>query len=107
MKQDKRFHVYLLASRSRTLYVGMTSDLVRRVYQHKSKLLPGFTSKYNIHRLVHFEEFGNVESAICREKEIKGWSRAKKVALIEQNNPTWEDLSEEWFEKADSSLRSE
>ena len=69
--------------------------------------MPGFTSKYNIHRLVHFEELGDAEIAICREKEIKGWSRAKKVALIEQSNPTWEDLSEEWFEKADSSLRSE
>ncbi|MDO8682173.1 MAG: GIY-YIG nuclease family protein [Armatimonadota bacterium] len=103
----KLFYVYIMASRSRTLYVGMTSDLETRVYQHKHKLTPGFTSAYNINRLVHFEEAGDAASAIAREKEIKGWSRVKKVTLIEASNRVWDDLSEGWFEKADSSLRSE
>ncbi len=88
--------MYIVASRSRTLYVGVTNDLERRVYEHKKKLLPGFTSKYNISRLVHYEETENVLSAIAREKQIKGWTRAKKVALVESTNPTWEDLAEEW-----------
>ena len=92
-----------MASRSKTLYVGMTSDLMRRVYEHKHKLIPGFTSQYNIHRLVYFEVIPDAKSAIAREKQIKAWSRAKKVALIESVNPVWDDLSEEWYEKADSS----
>jgi putative endonuclease len=103
----KRFFVYIMASRSRTIYVGVTSDLEGRVYQHKHMLVPGFTSRYKITRLVFFEEAGDAMSAISREKEIKAWSRAKKTALIEASNPTWDDLSEEWIEKADSSLRSE
>jgi putative endonuclease len=92
----KRFFVYIMASRSRTLYVGMSSDLEGRVYQHKNKLVPGFTSQYNISRLVYFEEAGDAYGAIAREKQIKAWARAKKVALIEAANPTWEDLSDEW-----------
>ena len=103
----KQFHVYVMASRSRTLYVGVTSDLEKRVYEHKHKLCGGFTSRYNIDRLVYLEECGDSVGAIAREKQIKAWARAKKVALIELLNPTWEDLSKEWFGKADSSLRSE
>jgi len=90
--------------------VGMTNDLERRVYEHKQKLADGFTAKYRIDRLVHFEETSDVLSAIEREKKIKGLLRAKKIALIESVNPTWEDFSEAWYNanpKADSSLRSE
>ena len=90
--------------------MGMTNDLERRVYEHKQKLADGFTAKYRIDRLVHFEETSDVLSAIEREKKIKGLLRAKKIALIESINPTWEDLSEAWYNanpKADSSLRSE
>lgn len=96
---ELRYFVYILASRSRTLYTGMTNDLERRVYEHKNKLIPGFTAQYNVNRLVFFEETGNVEEAIAREKQIKDWTRAKKIALIESQNPKWQDLSEEWFEK--------
>ncbi len=89
----------------------MTNDLERRVYEHKNKLFPGFTSKYNITRLAHFEQTSDVESAIAREKQIKGWRRDKKVALIEASNPQWKDLSLEWCSSTapggDSSLRSE
>ena len=90
--------------------MGMTNDLERRVYEHKQKLADGFTAKYRIDRLVHFEETSDVLSAIEREKKIKGLLRAKKIVLIESINPTWEDLSEAWYNanpKADSSLRSE
>ena len=100
---NKRYYLYIVASRSRTLYVGVTSDLLRRVYQHKNKLLEGFTSLYNIDRLVYFEEYNDPREAIAREKQLKRWARAKKVTLIERTNPTWDDLSEEWYEKADSS----
>jgi len=95
-RQVKKYFVYIIASRSRTLYVGVTNDLERRVYEHKHKLISGFTAKYKITRLVHFEETEDVMSAIEREKQIKGWTRAKKVALVEAANPTWEDLAEEW-----------
>ena len=105
-----RYFVYILASKSRKLYVGMTNDLERRVYEHKQKVADGFTAKYRIDRLVHFEETSDVLAAIEREKHMKGLLRAKKIALIESTNPTWEDLSEAWYNantKADSSLRSE
>jgi putative endonuclease len=107
--RQKKYHVYILASRSRTLYVGVTNDLERRVDEHKRGLLPGFTSRYRVSRLVYFEATENVESAIAREKEIKRWRREKKVALIESSNPTWDDLAAEWPEgesKADPPLRS-
>ena len=103
---EKVYYVYILASKSRRLYVGVTNDLERRLYEHKSKLLDGFTKQYNIDRLVHFEQSTDVLSAITREKQIKRWNRSKKISLIESANPTWEDLSNEWY-KADSSLRSE
>jgi len=105
-----RYFVYILASKSRRLYVGVTNDLERRIYEHKQKLAHGFTKVYKINRLVHFEETSDVLAAIEREKQIKGLLRAKKIALIESSNPTWEDLSEAWYNantKADSSLRSE
>ncbi|MCX7295673.1 MAG: GIY-YIG nuclease family protein [Hyphomicrobiales bacterium] len=87
------YYTYLLASdRNRTLYVGVTSDLVRRVYEHKSKLKPGFTRRYNVGRLVWFEIYDDPTNAILREKEIKRWRRAWKLRLIEQSNPQWVDL---------------
>ena len=93
----KEYYVYILANASRRIYVGVTNNLERRVYEHKYKLIPGFTSKYNIHRLVYFESTFDVTAAITREKQIKGWLRSKKIALIETLNPLWNDLSAEWF----------
>jgi putative endonuclease len=88
----------MLSSRSRNLYTGNTNDLANRVKQHKDKSADGLTAKYNINRLVHFEEFRDVNAAIAREKQIKGWDRAKRVALIEEDNPAWDDLSDGWYE---------
>ena len=103
----RTYYVYIMASRSRALYTGVTRDLTRRVSEHKQKLVPGFTSRYNMTRLVYFEDFRDVRAAIAHEKEIKGWRRSKKIALIESRNPVWLDLSDGWYGKADSSLRSE
>jgi putative endonuclease len=92
----KQYFVYIMSSKSGTLYTGMTNDLQKRVYQHKNKLFEGFTSKYDVNRLVYFETFGDVRDAIAREKQIKSWRRSKKLALIESMNRKWQDLSEEW-----------
>ncbi|MBN9390055.1 MAG: GIY-YIG nuclease family protein [Chloroflexi bacterium] len=92
----KQYYVYILSSKTRVIYTGVTNDLARRVYQHKNKLIEGFTSRYNITKLVYFEETNDVEAAIGREKQLKNWPRSKKVALINQNNPTWSDLSLNW-----------
>ena len=88
-----------MTNKSRTLYTDVTNDLMRRVYEHKNKLIKGFTSKYNIQYLVYYESTSSIESAIAREKQIKGLLRAKKIALIDSMNPEWKDLSEEWFIK--------
>jgi putative endonuclease len=88
------YFVYILASRSRTLYTGVANNLERRITEHRNGLVPGFTSRYRVFRLVHFEVFADIRSAIAREKEIKGWRREKKVWLIERRNRTWEDLAE-------------
>jgi putative endonuclease len=88
------YYVYILASRSRALYVGVTNDLERRVQEHWAKLTPGFTARYKITRLVYFEDTPDISAAIAREKELKGWLRVRKVALIESMNPHWKDLSE-------------
>jgi putative endonuclease len=93
----KNYYVYIMASASRTLYTGVTSNLERRVLQHRRKLMPGFTSLYNINRLVYFEVFRDIRVAIAREKQIKGWMRKKKIALIESTNRDWKDLSDEWY----------
>jgi len=90
----RTYCVYILASRSRTLYVGVTNDLERRLRQHRDRITPGFTSRYQIFELVHYEVFGDVRLAIAREKEIKGWRREKKLQLIREHNPPWEDLAE-------------
>jgi len=90
------FYVYLLASkRNGILYLGVTRDLVRRVYQHKTKATPGFTSRYGVQRLVWFETYDDPTTAIAREKDVKKWRRAWKLRLIEEANPTWRDLYEE------------
>ena len=86
-------YVYIMASRSRALYTGVTNDLARRVDEHKRGLWPGFTSRYHVTRLVYFEEFVDVRDAIAREKQIKGWVRARKIELIERRNPSWGDLA--------------
>jgi putative endonuclease len=91
----RRYYVYIMTNRSRTLYTGVTNDLRRRVQEHKEKLVPGFTQKYNITQLVYYEETPDVRAAIAREKQIKSWLRAKKVALIESVNPGWRDLGDE------------
>jgi putative endonuclease len=102
----REYHVYMLASKSGVLYVGITNDLSRRVFEHKQKLIPGFTSTYNVTRLVYLESFGDVREAIAREKQLKGWRRDKKVSLIESTNPTWRDLSASWENNRDASTSS-
>jgi predicted GIY-YIG superfamily endonuclease len=92
------YHVYILASRRNgTLYVGVTSDLKARIWQHKNKTAPGFSSEHGVGTLVYFEELRDIDCAIAREKQLKGGSRAKKIALIERENNRWEDLSADWF----------
>jgi putative endonuclease len=90
---DRTFHIYILASESAVLYVGMTNDIVRRIREHRERKVPGFTKKYNVTKVVWFEAHGRATSAIAREKQIKGWSRAKKIANIEAMNPLWQDFS--------------
>ncbi len=91
--RERVYYVYILASDiGGTLYVGVTSDLIKRVYQHREKLIKGFTQSYGVDRLVHYEAFGEVSAAIQREKQIKRWNRAWKVQLIEEKNPNWDDL---------------
>ena len=89
----KTYYVYILANQHRVLYVGMTSNIEHRVFQHKTHAFEGFTSKYNITSLVYFERHGDVMTAIRREKEIKAWRREEKIALIQSTNPKWKDLS--------------
>ncbi|HUR40472.1 MAG TPA: GIY-YIG nuclease family protein [Verrucomicrobiae bacterium] len=89
---SRSYHVYILAGDFGSLYVGVTNDLERRIGEHKSRLVDGFTKKYNVTRLVYVEECGDVLDAIAREKQIKGWRREKKVALIAELNPHWEEL---------------
>ena len=118
MPHEYRFYVYIMASKSRRIYTGVTNDIDRRVAQHKAGEIKGFTQRYHINRLAYYEQFQFVQNAIHREKEIKGLDRAKRVALIERENPTWDDLADDWGKpikllkpvvappKADPSLRS-
>jgi len=88
-----QYFVYILASKKNgTLYIGVTSNLLKRVYEHKNNLVEGFTQKYNVHKLVYYEIYQNIHDAITREKRIKKWKRQWKIELIEQSNPNWEDL---------------
>ena len=89
----KSYYLYILASdRNGTLYIGVTSDLIKRIQQHKTKIMDGFSKKYDVRKLVHYEQTENIYSAIAREKALKKWNRAWKINLIEQNNPNWDDL---------------
>jgi len=94
----KRYFVYIMSNKSRRLYTGITSNLAKRVWQHRHKLIEGFTSRYNFDMLVYFEEYSQVANALTREKEIKGWRREKKLNLILAENHDWRDLSLEWQE---------
>jgi putative endonuclease len=93
-----QYYVYTIANKSGTLYVGMTNDLKKRVYEHKEKLIPGFTNKYNIDRLIYFKTYSDADSAIAREKQLKKWRREKKLNLIKSQNPDLNDLSADWFD---------
>jgi len=99
LKAERRYYVYIMASRSLTLYTGITDDVCRRALEHKAGVFEGFTKHYNIDRLVYYEVFKYVNSAIAREKQIKAWTRAKRLALIKSINPTWQDLAEGWGKK--------
>ena len=88
----KNYYVYILTNKSKILYIGITNDLVRRIYEHKNKLLDGFTKRYSLNKLVYFEVFNNVNEAIRREKQLKNWHRQWKINLIESKNKNWKDL---------------
>ena len=97
----RQYYVYILTNRKQgVLYTGVTNNLERRMYEHRNKLIPGFASKYNLKKLVYFEETIDVNAAITREKQIKGWLRKRKVELIESINPRWKDLTENWHATA-------
>ncbi|MBR6916797.1 MAG: GIY-YIG nuclease family protein [Clostridia bacterium] len=92
------YYTYILTNtNNRVMYIGVTNDIKRRMYEHKNKLIDGFTKRYNVHKLVYFETYTDINLAIRREKELKGWVRNKKNALVERNNPNWDDLSEKWM----------
>ena len=90
------YAVYIMTNPSRTLYIGMTNDLTRRVYEHQHHVSDGFTARYNVVRLAYYEQCDDVSSAIAREKQLKGWRRSRKIAMIESVNPDWRDLSRDW-----------
>ncbi|MCK5538863.1 MAG: GIY-YIG nuclease family protein [Bacteroidales bacterium] len=94
MKREYHFYVYIIASLNKTIYIGVTNNIKRRIHEHKEGLIEGFSKKYDCNFLVYNEHYEQIEDAINREKQLKKWNRSKKVALIERNNPDWEDLSE-------------
>lgn len=96
-RSDRAFFVYIMSNRSRTLYIGMTNNLARRVYEHRHPTDDSFTARYHLTRLVYAETFSNVRDAVAYEKQLKGWTRARKLELIEASNPEWRDLAEEWL----------
>jgi putative endonuclease len=98
MREEKRYYVYIMASRSLTLYTGVTGNIYQRALQHKAGEIHGFTKKYHINRLVYYETFKYVNNALAREKQVKAWTRPKRLALIKTMNPAWQDLSEGWGE---------
>jgi len=99
LRSERRYYVYIMASRSLSLYTGITDNIYRRALEHKSGAIEGFTKRYNINRLVYYEAFRYVNNAIAREKQIKAWTRAKRIALIRTPNPAGQDLAEGWGEK--------
>jgi putative endonuclease len=96
---SRTYFVYILSNRSKTLYIGVTNNLKRRVFEHKEGVGSEFAAKYKLDRLVYFERFGGIHRAMAREKQLKGWRRLKKIALIVALNPAWRDLSESWYER--------
>ncbi|MBI5407624.1 MAG: GIY-YIG nuclease family protein [Nitrospirae bacterium] len=103
MKDDKQYFVYILTNKSnKVLYIGVTNDLIRRIYEHKTKLVDGFTKKYNLMKLVYYETTGDIECAIRREKQLKNWHRDWKINLITEHNPEWKDLSKEFLGDAET-----
>ncbi len=100
------YFVYILSNKSRMLYIGVTNNLERRLFEHREKFVSGFPERFGLTRLVYYEITGTVEAAITREKELKGWVRRKKVALIHSFNPEWNDLSVEWMSPGPDTLRS-
>ena len=108
--RDRQYFVYIMSSNSGTLYIGMTNSIYRRALQHKAGEIEGFSSQYHCNRLVHYESYDDVHRAIGREKQLKGWTRAKKIMLIEAKNPRWADLAEHWGAKmvfAGESIKSQ
>lgn len=104
----KQYYVYILTNKTdRVMYIGVTSDLLRRIYEHKNDCVDGFTKRYHVHKLVYYEETSDVTAAISREKELKGWRREKKNTLVKSVNPTWKDLSEGWYGDSSSRCSSE
>lgn len=96
-KVQKQFYVYILASFTQRLYIGMTSDLERRMWEHRTKVFPGHTAKYNIDRLVYVDDYAHADDAIAREQQLTTWSRQKKINLVVRDNPTWKDLTIDFF----------
>jgi len=96
--REKTYYVYILASKSRVMYVGVTGNLHRRLWEHKTKQNQGFTNQYNVNRLVYYEETNDINEALYREKQLKNWKHWWKVELIEKENPCWEDLSKDWID---------
>jgi putative endonuclease len=102
----KSYCVYIMAGESGVIYIGVTNDIERRVLEHKNRFVPGFSARYNLQKLVYFEVFGDVRAAIAREKQLKGWLRRRKIALIESVNPKWNDLSPAWVRSAAGAARA-
>ena len=102
----KRSFIYILSSKTGTLYIGVTNNLERRIYEHQNKFIPGFTKRYNIDQLIYFEEATDIISAIAREKQLKGWRRSKKLELVRSSNPTLKDLSDRSFDFAQDDASS-
>ncbi len=94
-----QYYVYIMTNATRTLYIGVTNDLLKRVYEHKGKLTGGFTKKYNVTWLAYYEVTTDGYTALTREKQLKKWSRGKKVALIQSINPRWKDLAQDWYDE--------
>jgi len=101
LRNERRYYVYIMASRSLNLYAGVTDNIFRRALEDKNGRIEGFTKRYNINRLVYYEVFKYVNNAIAREKQIKAWMRAKRLDLIKSLNPTWQDLAEGWGERTE------
>ena len=94
---DYEFYVYIMANLKGTLYIGLTNDIVRRVWEHKNNKIAGFTQRYECHKLIYYQSFQYIDEAISREKQLKKWNRKKKIWLIKQSNPHWKDLAEDWY----------